>query len=333
MTVDKKSREEQKQLDQNEQETISQIPSVTTDETSSTKLQSTQIIPQDTEDITEKQTSDVNFLTDIVDQIHSQTVPSSFEEQQILTDIQKFSQPSRQEDKLSSVDSTVESTQPIIASEEQEQPISRTSTTITKTTERTISADRQPAVELQSTEETDEQVSSDSLFNIIRQTGTIPEITRLPSTESKTETSHIAEQEIEKPSVDTSVEIVQSNESIPHEPVTVKQEPVVQITHTKDVLPESSEISFVTETKQETTSEEATKEDHAEHLSSEALTDAVREILATPLTSQLPSHHVTTETTEFVEQQGEKASTVSIAEIDAKENLRTQQKYVDEDVT
>jgi len=127
------------------------------------------------------------------------------------------------------------------------------------------------------------------------------------------------------------VEIVQKDQNIPIEPVTTKEEQIVQVTDIKDLLPKSSEMSIVAEPKQETTSEEKTTEDEAEHLTTEALTKAVREITATPVTSQLPSHHVTTETTEFVEKQVATPSTDFIDE-SVVENLRTQQKNVDKGV-
>lgn len=255
---------------------------------------------QQSDDMTEKQPASINFLTEIVSQVNSQRLTSSSEEQQIITDTKKSSQPSKPEDKLSSVDLSVESTQPISKSEEQ--PISRTSTTI----ERTISTDRQPSLELQSTPETDEQEPSDSLVNIVRQIHASPQIARLPSTDEKTETSQSVEQTLEEPPVDISVEKEQTSESIPIKPE--------QVADTKDVLPKSDEITIITETTQETTSKETTKEDEAERLTTAALTNAMREILATSRTSQVPADNVITKTTE-------KSSTDFIDESAATENV------------
>jgi hypothetical protein len=272
----------------------------------------------------EKQSPSGDSLTDIVHQINSQPVRSTFDKQQIVVDPTQLP---TEENKLSSVVSTVESTQPVNTSDKQPETSSSTSTTTTEIIENTTLTDNQPSTELPSTKETDEQLSLDSLVDTVRQIRTIPQSTRLSSTDNTTETTHIVEQEIEKPSVESHVEIVQTNESIPNEPVTTKEEQVVQTTDIKDVLPESKEISFVTETKQETT-----QEDTAERLSSEALTEAVREILATPSTSQLPSDHITAESTVSEEKQDEQPSTDTFDKNAVEENLRTQQENVHEDV-
>jgi hypothetical protein len=262
--MDQRSKEKQpQQLDHNEQETISPISSVPIDEVSSINLQSKQNITQETEDV---------------------------EEQQIILNAQKSSQPLRSEDRLLSTESAVEDIPSVSISEEQKEPILRSSTTTTETIERTTSLERPSS--------TDEQTSSDSLADIIRQIGSIPQITRHPSTDDKTETSQIIEHEIETPSIDSSAEIVQTNESIPNEPVTTKQteEEVVQTVDTKDLLPASNEISLVTETEQE-----PVKEDEPERLSSET----VHEILATPIIAPPSSDYVTTETVELVEKPNE----------------------------
>jgi hypothetical protein len=285
-----------------------------------------------TEDMSEKQPSSGNSLTDSIYQINSQPVGSSFDQQQINADTEKSTQLSTEENKLSSVLSTVESTQPVITSEEQQQyPLSSTSSTTTTTTdinERTTSTDHQSSIELPLTKENDEPLSSDSLVNTVRQIHAIPLSTRLSSTDNTTETTHIVKQEIEKPSVNSHVDIVQTNESIPNEPVTAKEEPVVQTTDIKDALPESNKISFVTETKQE-----RTEEDETERLSSQALEEAVREILSTPSTSQLPSEHVSTETIVSVEKQDKKPSTDTFDQTVVEETSRTQKENVPEDIT
>src|SRR5205823_1327983 len=124
----------------------------------------------------------------------------------------------------------------------------------------------------------------------------------LPSIEHTTEetTTIHAEEQIEKPSHEAPT---------PHiEQVTTLEEEREEPTATKeDKILESSKTSAV-ETVQETTSEDRrpssediTKENEAERLSSEALTEAVREILATPLTVHLPSVDIKTETIESTE--------------------------------
>ncbi|CAF4446251.1 unnamed protein product, partial [Adineta steineri] len=150
-------------------------------------LQSKQITSEDTHDIIEKLPSNIDSLTRIYNQIKSQPVQSSFKEQKIITDTHTYSQPSieQEQDKLTSVDFNNENTQPI------------TTSTLDETIERRKSINRQPSSELHSTAISGEQVPSDSLVDIVRQINTIPQITRLPFTDNKTETTQIIEQEFE----------------------------------------------------------------------------------------------------------------------------------------
>ncbi|CAF3594032.1 unnamed protein product, partial [Adineta steineri] len=250
--------------DQNNQERISRISVVTTDKTSPTILQSKQITSEDTHDIIEKLPSNIDSLTRIYNQIKSQPVQSSFKEQKIITDTHTYSQPSieQEQDKLTSVDFNNENTQPI------------TTSTLHETIERRKSINRQPSSELHSTAISGEQVPSDSLVDIVRQINTIPQITRLPFTDNKTETTQIIEQEFEKPSTDSRLEIVQTIESIPNEPVTKHEEQqVVQTTDIKDVLPE------------------------------------ITQEVETPLASQLPSDYITTESIISTDKQDENLTT------------------------
>jgi hypothetical protein len=252
--------------------------------------------------MTKKQPSDVN----------SQPAQSSFQEQQIITDIQQSNQPSREDDKLPSIDSNLESIQSVITDDEQQQqiissPLSNTSETI----DRTTSINRQPSVEIQSTKETNEELPSDSLVDIVRQIRTIPPIIRLPSTENNIDTTHIVEQEIEKSFVEPRVKIVQENESIPNEPVTAHEERVLQTTDIKNVPSETSNISFVAETKQQTTPEDTRKEDEAERLSSD---------------------HVRTEDTVSIQKQDETSSTDSFDDNITKQYSRAHQENVHEDI-
>jgi len=252
--------------------------------------------------MTKKQPSDVN----------SQPAQSSFQEQQIITDIQQSNQPSRQENKLPSIDSNLESIQSVITDEEQQQQtISSPSSNTSEIIDRTTSINRQPSVEIQSTKETNEEVSSDSLVDIVRQIRTIPPIIRLPSTKNNIDTTHIVEQEIENSSVDPRVKIVQPNESIPNEPVTAHEERVLQTTDIKNVPSETSNISFVTETKQQTTPEDTRKEDEAERLSSD---------------------HVRTEDTVSIQKQDQTPSTDSFDDNITKQYSRAHQENVHKDI-
>lgn len=237
---------------------LDQNVSSTTDEMSSTDLQSKQKTSQDID---------------------------NDRQEQLLPDSEKSSQLMKQEDNLSSMPSADENlpsvnTFEVQEQQQQQQPISRLSTT--ESTEKTTLIGRQSSTELQSTQ--------DSLATTDRQIDTLPpQITPLPSTDNQTETSQTVEHALEKPSTDAVMEDVQSIEIIPHQLVTTERE---------DLSPKSSEISSITQT----------YEDESERLSTDALSEAVRQILATTITSQPRSELITKET---VEQFDQKPSTDS----------------------
>ncbi|CAF3882125.1 unnamed protein product, partial [Rotaria sp. Silwood2] len=309
---------------QNEQVSISQASPVVTDEIPSTQLQSTQQLSQDTEDVTKKQPLNINYLTDIIYEIHSQPLRSYSDKQQIYTDTQRSIESIRQEDRLSSIDSTIESTPSVITSDKQkQQPISSTLSITSEAIEKPTSKDDQSSIEFQSRKEIDEQVSLDSLVNIVRQIHTTPQIIHFPSTDIKTKTTHIIEQEPEKPLVDSHVEIVTTNESIPSELVTIKTQPIHAA---QELIPKPSDISLVTEHKQETTSETLTKEDELERLPSESLINADWETLVAPHTSPIPSDYITTETTVSTEKHDKKPIIDSFDQSVTKQNLEMPQK-------
>ncbi|CAF4554913.1 unnamed protein product [Rotaria sp. Silwood1] len=291
---------------QHEQDIFSQASSVVTDEISPTQLQSKQLFSQDTDDVTQTRLLNVNYLADIIYQIHSQPLRSSLDKQQIYTDTQQSIESTRQEDRLSSIDSIIESTPSVITSDKQQkqqQLISSMSSITSEAMEKPTSKDDQSSTEFQSRKEIGEPVSVDSLVNIVRQMHTLARILRLISADIKTETTHINKQEIAKPLADSHVEIVIPNESIPRERMTIKAE---QTHDTQELIPKPSEISLVTEHKQETTSEKTIKEDEPEHLPSESLVDADWETLVAPVTSPTPSHLITTEAIVTTEKHDEK---------------------------
>ncbi|CAF3497813.1 unnamed protein product [Rotaria sordida] len=244
---------------QDEQDIISQVPSssVITDEISSTQLQSKQLFSQDVDDVANKQPLNINCLADIIYQINSQPFQSSLDKQQpIYIDAKKSIEPIRQEDRLS----LIESTQPVITSDEQQQQqqqqlISSTSSITSEAIEKPTSKEDQSPIEFQSRKETDEQLSSDSLVNIVRQIHSMPQLIRLPSTDIKTKPTSIIEQEIKKPLVDSHVEIVTTNESIPSKSVDSSIQSVV------DTFPSTSTTTLDETTLQKTTEEERTQDD------------------------------------------------------------------------
>ena len=142
---------------------------------------------------------------------------------------------------------------------------------------------------------TEEQISPrDSQQNEILFTTETKETTKtedlLPSAEDTTK-----EVEAERLSSEALTEAVREILATPLAVHLPSVDHTTETTTIKDTLPESSKISFVTETKQEATTDETTKEPEAERLSSEALTEAVREILSTPVKIHLPSVDIKTE--------------------------------------
>jgi hypothetical protein len=181
-----------------------------------------------------------------------------------------------------------------------EQEVIPESTTTLSTTEivQEATAEGRPLSMDEATKEIEaERVSCEALTEAVREILAAPLPVHLPSAEHTTETITEVEHPEEKPSVDSLAQITEQIKSMISSPVTRKEEEVVQTTNAEqEVIPESTITLFTTETVQETTPEDrsslvddATKEIEAEHVSSEALTEAVREILATPLIVHLPS--------------------------------------------
>ncbi|UJR26385.1 hypothetical protein I4U23_007717 [Adineta vaga] len=254
--------------------------------TSSNQLQSKEITSEEIQEVTEEQSDNVKSLTDIVRQINTQ--------------------PSNQvEDKLSSLDSNVERTQSVNTSEEQKQSISNTSSTTDETIERRTSIDRQPTTEFKSTKASDEHIPSDSLVDVVRQIRAIPQITRLPFTDNRPETADLIEQKLEKPSVDYHVDIIETNESIPYEPVTIPEEHVLSTTDKRRSITETMSTPISENTEQET---------QAERLSTEA-----------PLTTQSPSIDTTIESIVSIEKQNEKQPLIKSFDENINNNTDRQQ--------
>ncbi|CAF2081466.1 unnamed protein product, partial [Rotaria magnacalcarata] len=224
-----KSQDEQ-HLDQDEPDRFSSDSSATTTEISATQLQTKQILIHDTEDVTQKQPLTVNDVAQVTNETNY--FQSPLEKEKIITDTQEFIEPITQHDTLHSIESTIESNQYVIKLDEvpqqlqqqQQQPVSSTLSGTDETIKKPTSNDDQSSVEFQSKQEADEQKPFDSSVDIVRQMGPAPQIIRLPSTDNKTETTHILQHEIEKPLVDSHVDIVSTSESIPSELVTTKED-------------------------------------------------------------------------------------------------------------
>ena len=159
---------------------------------------------------------------------------------------------------LPSIDSAIKETTTDMEEQEDELLESTKTSTVTETMNETTPDDYETK-EIEA-----ERLSTEALTEAVREILSTPVTVHLPSTEHTTETTTQIHQLHEEPA--------DQSETIISTPSTT--------TDVKDALPESSDTTFVTEKKQET---------EAENLTSSALTEAVREILATPLTVHLPS--------------------------------------------
>ena len=209
-------------------------------------------------------------ISEDIDALQKQRIPDTEESSQLM----------KPKDNLSSFTSADENLPSVNTSEEQQQQQLTSRLSTTESTETTKSIVPQLSTELQSTQDSDEQRSLDSLATIVRQIGANSQITRLPSTDIKTETSQTVEYALEKPSTGVSRESVQTTEIIPSQP-----------------------------TKTEDLSQDKSKEEEAERLSTEALTEAMQQILASTLTSQPRSHLTTRITAEQLDERPQTDST------------------------
>jgi hypothetical protein len=187
-----------------------------------------------------------------------------------------------------------------------ELPESREISSVTETVQETTSEGHRPSTEDATKNVEAERLSSEALTEAVREILATPPTAQLPSVDHTDETTSTStEQQVDKPS-----EEHKTIASIPITTTTTEEQVIVRPAYVKqDELPESRGISSVTETVQDITSEErrpstedTTKEVEAERLSSEALTEAVREILATPSTVHLPAVDVHSETTQSIDQ-------------------------------
>lgn len=290
---------------QDEPDLISHDSSIKTDETSSMQLPSERILTQDIEDVAEKQSSTPSSLADIINQTNN--FQSPIEQEKIITHTQEFIEPIIKEEKLDSVDSTIETNRYFITPDDaQQKPASSTLSTTDKTLEKTISSDDQSSsIELEPKQETSQQESIDSLVDIVRQIPPVLQDIRLPSTDTKIETTHAFQQVVEKPSADSHVEIVPTRESIPSELLVTNEAFIEKMHDNQEIFPKLNEIASVTEHELE-----AKKEDEAQSLSTDALTEAMRDILETSLTFSQQLDHSFTETTDSTTEQEDQKSPI-----------------------
>ncbi|CAF4115431.1 unnamed protein product, partial [Adineta steineri] len=188
----------------------------------------------------------------------------------------------------------------------------------TDTTEKTTLEHYQPSLDETRNETEVESSTSDALTETVREILATPLSVHLPSVGSKIEKPTIqTEEESETLPLQTSTSIF---EQITTTTTEEQQIPQRDIQH--DTIEPSTKRPSITETVQETVTEahqpstdDKTKEIEADHLSSEALTEAVREILATPLTVHLPFVDNTITTTSKTQQQNEIPSVDSSTQI------------------
>ncbi|CAF4218326.1 unnamed protein product, partial [Adineta steineri] len=229
------------------------------------------------------------------------------------------------QDEIPSTDLRMESVQqvesvissPVTTSEEEILKSTEPSFTI-DTTKKTTLEHYQPSLDDTRDETEVESSTSDALTETVREILATPLSVHLPSVGSKIEKTIIqTEEESETLPSQTSTSIFEQITT-----TTAEEQQIPQRDSQHDAIESSAKRPSITETVQETVTEahqpstdDKTKEIEADHLSSEALTEAVREILATPLTVHLPFVDNTITTTSKTQQQNEIPSVDSSTQI------------------
>ncbi|CAF4330076.1 unnamed protein product, partial [Rotaria sordida] len=168
-----------------------------------------------------------------------------------------------------------------------------------------------------------ERIPSETLTGIVREILATPVTVHLPTVDHTIQQTTQSEQVLEKPSIETLSQITKPVEEVPSsEMITIEEERMKPTDIKQEELQQPSITTTVIENVEETTTEShppsvgnKVKEDEAERISVDALTEAIREILATPATVHLPTVDHTIQQTTEPEQVFEKPSLTSVSEI------------------
>ncbi|CAF5219660.1 unnamed protein product, partial [Rotaria magnacalcarata] len=168
--------------------------------------------------------------------------------------------------------------QPLVTEEVSQQPLVTPSHL--EIAEHSIKQDQQPVV-LQPTTELANRASTDALTDPVRETIVTPAISDVPTDE------HILERVIQVPSTEEKISTTEAT--------TTQEETLQPVTVTEEVLHQPLVTTIDTETVEDSKNEDRQpvvlepKTELADSVSIDALTDAVREIIGTPVISDIPT--------------------------------------------
>ena len=189
-------------------------------------------------------------------------------------------------------------------------------TAVTEENREIVSDTDQPTSEITTEENMAERVSTDALTEAVKEILATPLTVHLPSIDSTSQkpTADI-QQQVETLSPETvRSQVEQESTTTITSPVNITEEDKEKPTEVKkDEILESTKPLSATETQEQTTTEDITTDNAAQQLSTDALTEAVREILATPLSTSLPPTDSTTQqTTTDIQEQVETPSSETV---------------------
>ncbi|CAF4169171.1 unnamed protein product, partial [Adineta steineri] len=306
--------------------------SFTTDTTEKTTLEHYQPSLDETRNETEVESSTSDALTETVREIlatplsvHLPSVGSKIEKTTIQTEEESETLPSQTSTSIFEQITTTTTEEQQIPQRDNQHDAIESSTkrpSITETVQETVTEDHQPSTDDKTKEIEADHLSSEALTEAVREILATPLTVHLPFVDNTITTTSKTQQQNEIPSVDSSIQI--------QEQISITA-PELETTDMKDVQPESHKVTFDTEIEQEKITEDLAKETEAERLSSEALTETVREILAAPLTVHLPSVDVKSETAESIEKPSQEQLPTSMMESTSKQDIVTDQVPVSQD--
>ncbi|CAF5083635.1 unnamed protein product, partial [Rotaria sp. Silwood1] len=205
--------------------------------------------------------------------------------------------------------------------EELQQP--STTSSVTGTVHETTTESHVPSTEEKEKEHAAERLSSEALTEAVREILATPVTVHLPEVDRTVEQVTKTEEQVEKPSPTSVIELIKPVKKVlPSEVITLEEETTKPVETKQEALQQPSTTSSASESADETSTashllstEDKVEEHAAERLSSEALIEALREVLATPVTVHLPEVDHIVEQVIKTEEQEEKPSLTSVTEL------------------
>ncbi|CAF5161940.1 unnamed protein product, partial [Rotaria sp. Silwood1] len=225
---------------------------------------------------------EVDHTVEQITQTHQQV------EKPLLTSVNEIIKPVKEVQPSEVITLEEETTKPVDTKQEALQQPSTTSSDIESVHE-TTTASHLLSSEDKVEEREAERLSTQILTEVVREILAVPLTVHLP------EADHTLEQ-VEKPSPTSVSELIKPVKEVqPSEVITREEETTKPVETKQDESQQPSTIPYVIDTVRETTfesrplpTEGKIEEREAERLSTQILTEVVREILATPLTVDIP---------------------------------------------